>query len=198
MWGARSDVSFALQILALKALAGADPRADSPRSRARFVGGVIIGVGEKIGEFYWGRFSDRASRELARLHDRAGLPAVPSAGTVRRTHHRADLNNVLTVKPGNTRTIYAADMALFPIRQDRDRHRADPAGSLTSASPVTIVELHAVGGHDPAAGILARAIGPQPPHRLYRLISLGTAGLLGVGAYASYKLTTWFPGANVI
>jgi len=60
MWGARSNVSFALEIVALKA-AGA---------RARWfhfvpgaiVGGVIIGVSEKLGEFYWARSWAAASR----------------------------------------------------------------------------------------------------------------------------------------
>jgi branched-chain amino acid transport system permease protein len=43
MWGARSDVSFALQIIGgFTSIPGA------------IVGGVLIGIGEKLGEFYWG------------------------------------------------------------------------------------------------------------------------------------------------
>jgi branched-chain amino acid transport system permease protein len=53
MWGARSDVSFALQILALKALPVLILGGFTSIPGA-IVGGVIIGVGEKIGEFYWG------------------------------------------------------------------------------------------------------------------------------------------------
>ena len=30
------------------------------------------------------------------------------------------------------------------------------------------------------------------------LLSLGTGGFMGVGAYACYKLTTFFPGVNII
>ena len=30
------------------------------------------------------------------------------------------------------------------------------------------------------------------------LLSLGTGGFMGVGAYACYKLTTYFPGVNII
>jgi branched-chain amino acid transport system permease protein len=53
MWGARSDVSFALEIVALKALPVLILGGFTSIPGA-IVGGTIIGVGEKIGEFYWG------------------------------------------------------------------------------------------------------------------------------------------------
>ncbi|MDX6752315.1 branched-chain amino acid ABC transporter permease [Geminicoccaceae bacterium 1502E] len=53
MWGARSDVSFALQIVALKALPVLVLGGLTSVPGA-IVGGLIIGVGEKIGEIYWG------------------------------------------------------------------------------------------------------------------------------------------------
>jgi len=53
MWGARSNVSFALEIIALKALPVLILGGFTSIPGA-IVGGVIIGVGEKIGEFYWG------------------------------------------------------------------------------------------------------------------------------------------------
>ena len=53
MWGARSDVSFALQVIALKALPVLILGGFTSIPGA-IVGGLIIGVGEKIGEFYWG------------------------------------------------------------------------------------------------------------------------------------------------
>ena len=53
MWGARSDVSFALQIIALKALPVLILGGFTSIPGA-IVGGLIIGVGEKVGEFYWG------------------------------------------------------------------------------------------------------------------------------------------------
>jgi branched-chain amino acid transport system permease protein len=53
MWGARSNVSFALQILALKALPVLILGGFTSIPGA-IVGGVVIGVGEKLGEFYWG------------------------------------------------------------------------------------------------------------------------------------------------
>ncbi|KQZ02626.1 ABC transporter permease [Pseudolabrys sp. Root1462] len=53
MWGARSEVSFSLQIIALKALPVLILGGFTSIPGA-IVGGLIIGVGEKIGEFYWG------------------------------------------------------------------------------------------------------------------------------------------------
>jgi branched-chain amino acid transport system permease protein len=53
MWGARSDVSFALEIVALKALPVLILGGFTSIPGA-IVGGLIIGVGEKLGEFYWG------------------------------------------------------------------------------------------------------------------------------------------------
>ena len=53
MWGARSDVSFALEIIALKALPVLIIGGFTSIPGA-IIGGLIIGVGEKIGEFYWG------------------------------------------------------------------------------------------------------------------------------------------------
>jgi branched-chain amino acid transport system permease protein len=53
MWGARSDVSFALEILALKALPVLILGGFTSIPGA-IVGGIIIGIGEKLGEFYWG------------------------------------------------------------------------------------------------------------------------------------------------
>ena len=53
MWGARSDVSFALQIIAFKALPVLILGGFTSIPGA-IVGGLTIGIGEKIGEIYWG------------------------------------------------------------------------------------------------------------------------------------------------
>jgi branched-chain amino acid transport system permease protein len=53
MWGARSEVSFALEIIALKALPVLILGGLTSVPGA-IVGGLIIGIGEKLGEFYWG------------------------------------------------------------------------------------------------------------------------------------------------
>ena len=53
MWGARSDVSFSLQIIALKALPVLVLGGFTSVPGA-IVGGLIIGIGEKVFEIYWG------------------------------------------------------------------------------------------------------------------------------------------------
>lgn len=53
MWGAKSDVSFALQIIALKALPVLVLGGFTSIPGA-IVGGLIIGIGEKMFEIYWG------------------------------------------------------------------------------------------------------------------------------------------------
>lgn len=53
MWGARSEVSFALEIIALKALPVLILGGLTSIPGA-IVGGLIIGICEKLGEFYWG------------------------------------------------------------------------------------------------------------------------------------------------
>jgi len=53
MWGARSNVSFALEIVALKALPVVILGGFTSIPGA-IIGGIVIGVGEKLGEFYWG------------------------------------------------------------------------------------------------------------------------------------------------
>ena len=50
MWGARSDVSFALDVIALKALPVLILGGLTSIPGA-IVGGLIIGIGEKLGNF---------------------------------------------------------------------------------------------------------------------------------------------------
>jgi branched-chain amino acid transport system permease protein len=54
MWGARSEVSFNLANVALRALPVLILGGFTSIPGA-IVGGLIIGIGEKLGEFYWGR-----------------------------------------------------------------------------------------------------------------------------------------------
>jgi branched-chain amino acid transport system permease protein len=53
MWGAKSGVQFSLSLIALKALPVLI-LGGFPSVPGAIVGGLIIGVGEKLGEVYWG------------------------------------------------------------------------------------------------------------------------------------------------
>ena len=101
-WGARSDVSFALQVVALKALPVLILGGLTSVPGA-IVGGLIIGVGEKLGEFYWGPLLGGGIESwLAYLIALAFLLGPP-AGPVRGENHRADLRrrSPLGAKLGN-------------------------------------------------------------------------------------------------
>jgi branched-chain amino acid transport system permease protein len=103
---------------------------------------------------------------------------------------------VLYREAGQYKTTYAADMAIFPLREDRIGLALVIAfayllafignGFLLQAVliPFLVFSLAAMG-----LNILVGYAG---------LLSLGTGAFMGVGAYASYKLMTAFPDVNVI
>ncbi len=98
---------------------------------------------------------------------------------------------------GQFKTGYAADMAVFPIRQDR----IGLAVILLLAFVVVPVFgsaflLDAV--MIPFLVLSLAAIGLNLLTGYTGLISLGTGAFMGVGAYACYKLTSAFPGVNVV
>jgi branched-chain amino acid transport system permease protein len=98
---------------------------------------------------------------------------------------------------GQYKTSYAADEALFPILQDKIGIAVIllvafvgvplVASNFTLDSiliPILVFSLAATG-----LNLLTGYTG---------LLSLGTGGFMGVGAYACYKLTTFFPGVNIV
>src|ERR1700692_445016 len=100
-------------------------------------------------------------------------------------------------QPGQYKSNYAADMAVFPILQDRIGIAvilliAFVAFPLLSNNfllnsvmiPFLIFALAAI-----ALNLLPRYTG---------LLSRGTGAFMGVGAYACLKLTTYFPHVNII
>jgi branched-chain amino acid transport system permease protein len=97
---------------------------------------------------------------------------------------------------GQYKTSYAADMAVFPLREDR----------LGLALTIAIAYALAFVGNDfllqavliPFLVFSLAAIGLNLLTGYAGLLSLGTGAFMGVGAYACYKLMTAFPGVNVI
>jgi branched-chain amino acid transport system permease protein len=98
---------------------------------------------------------------------------------------------------GQFKTSYAADMAVFPIRQDRI--------GLALILAAAFVGVPAFGGPFfietmmiPFLVLSLGAIGLNLLTGYTGLLSIGSAGFMGVGAYACYKLDTYFPQVNVL
>jgi branched-chain amino acid transport system permease protein len=98
---------------------------------------------------------------------------------------------------GQFKTSYRADEAVFPILQDRIGIAivlllAFVIVPLTASSfiissffiPILVFSLAAIG-----LNLLTGYTG---------LLSLGTGGFMGLGAFACYKLTTYFPDINIV
>ncbi|CAA9351742.1 MAG: Branched-chain amino acid transport system permease protein LivM [uncultured Microvirga sp.] len=98
---------------------------------------------------------------------------------------------------GQYKTSYAADMAVFPLRQDRVAI-AVILGLAYVAMPLLASEFVLQTVMIPFLVFALAAIGLNILTGYTGLISLGTAGFMGVGAVACYKLTSAFPGVNII
>jgi branched-chain amino acid transport system permease protein len=98
---------------------------------------------------------------------------------------------------GQYKTTYAADMAVFPIRQDRI--------GIAVILAIAFIGIPLIGNDFFIATVMIpflvfslAAIGLNILTGYTGLISLGTAAFMGVGAYGCYKLTTFFPDVNII
>ena len=98
---------------------------------------------------------------------------------------------------GQFKTSYAADQAIFPIRQDRIGLiilllvafviiplAANEYWLRTMLTPFLIYALAAIG-----LNLLTGYAGQ---------VSLGTGAFMGVGAYAAYNISIWLPSFNII
>jgi branched-chain amino acid transport system permease protein len=97
---------------------------------------------------------------------------------------------------GQYKTSYAADMAVFPLREDRIGLGVIIALAYTLAFVGNDFLLQAV--LIPFLVFSLAAIGLNLLTGYAGLLSLGTGAFMGVGAYACYKLMTAFPEVNVI
>ena len=98
---------------------------------------------------------------------------------------------------GQFKTTYAADQAIFPLREDRI--------GLAIILLTAFVLIPLFGGQFFLSSVMIpflvyalAAIGLNILTGYCGLLSLGTGAFMGVGAYACYKLTTLFPGVNII
>ena len=97
---------------------------------------------------------------------------------------------------GQFKTDYASDQAIFPILQDRIGLVVIIAIAL--AIPLTGNDFLINAVATPFLIFSLAAIGLNLLTGYTGLLSLGTGAFMGVGAYACYKLTSIFPGVNII
>jgi branched-chain amino acid transport system permease protein len=97
---------------------------------------------------------------------------------------------------GQFNTTYAADMAVFPIAQDRVGIGAILVVAIVIPFVSSSFFISAV--MIPFLIFSLAAIGLNLLTGYTGLLSLGTGAFMGVGAYACYKLTTYFPAVNVV
>ena len=97
---------------------------------------------------------------------------------------------------GQYKTSYAADQAIFPILQDRIGMVVIVIAAYALAFSKSDFLLNAM--MTPFLIFTLAAIGLNILTGYTGLLSLGAGAFMGVGAYACYKLTTLFPGVNVI
>ena len=103
---------------------------------------------------------------------------------------------------GQFKTSYAEDLQAFPIREDKI------GVIIWLAIAYLFVPVFGIPGLDfdfamnailiPVAIFTITALGLNILTGFAGQISLGTGAFMGVGAYACYKLTTWFPDVNII
>ena len=98
---------------------------------------------------------------------------------------------------GQFKTTYRQDMAIFPILQDRIGLALIFAVAVVGV-PLLTSKFFVSSVMIPFLVFSLAAIGLNILTGYTGLISLGTGAFMGVGAYACYKLTTYFPGVNII
>jgi branched-chain amino acid transport system permease protein len=98
---------------------------------------------------------------------------------------------------GQYKTNYATDVAVFPLREDRV--------GLAAILVVAFIVVPFVCGDFVLQAVLIpflifslASIGLNILTGYTGLVSLGTGAFMGVGAYACYKLTTFFPQVNIV
>jgi len=98
---------------------------------------------------------------------------------------------------GQFKTTYAADAALFPILQDKLGIALILAAAFILV-PLVASDFVIDSVLTPILVFSLAAIGLNLLTGYTGLLSLGTAGFMGVGAFACYKLATLFPGINIL
>ena len=198
MWGAKSGVQFSLSLIALKALPVLILGGFTSVPGA-IVGGLIIGVGEKVAEVYWGPLVGGAIENWFAYVLALGFLLIRPQGLFgekiieRRSTERDDLpgsgavQDELRRRPGDL--------------SDRPGSRARRRSALVAAfllPPLLASEYWLQAVLIPFLIYALAALGLNLLTGYAGQLSLGTGGFMAVGAYAAFKLTTSFPGLNIL
>ena len=97
---------------------------------------------------------------------------------------------------GQFKSSYVADMAIFPLRQDRIGIAVILA--LAVLAPLVLSSFAISSLMIPVLIFSLATIGLNILTGYTGLVSLGTGAFMGIGAFATYKLTTFFPAANIV
>src|SRR5882762_4340699 len=106
-------------------------------------------------------------------------------------------NSVIYRETGQFKSSYASDQAIFPIVQDRVLVLLGIAAAFV-VPPLLANEYWLQAVLIPLAIYALAAIGLNLLTGYAGQVSLGTGGFMAVGAYAAFKLTTSFPGLNIL
>ena len=100
---------------------------------------------------------------------------------------------------GQYKTNYAADHGGVSDSAGSDRHRCSSCALPFVVVPLTVSAISLIQAIlIPFLVFSLAAIGLNLLTGYTGLLSLGTGAFMGVGAYACYKLTTFFPDMNII
>jgi len=105
--------------------------------------------------------------------------------------------SVIYREAGQFKTSYAADQAIFPIVQDRVLVALGILAAFL-VPPLVADEYWLQAVLIPLVIYALAALGLNLLTGYAGQLSLGTGGFMAVGAYAAFKLTTSFPGLNIL
>ena len=196
MWGAKSGVQFSLSLIALKALPVLILGGFTSVPGA-IVGGLIIGIGREARRGVLGAAGRRGHRELVRLRAGAGLPRCSGPQGL---FGEKIIERVSRDLPGSR-----AVQEHVRQRPGGVPDRPGPGRSPTLAAAAAVIAVPLVASEYWLQAVLI-------PFLIYALaalglnlltgyagqVSLGTGGFMAVGAYAAFKITTAFPGLNIV
>ena len=196
IWGSKLGVQFSLSLVALKALPVVILGGLTSVPGA-IIGGLIIGVGEKLSEVYIGPYFGGGIEIWFAYVLGAGVPAGPAAGPVRREDHRSGLRRMLYRENGQFKTSYRADQQVFPITQDRVAIGLLIVFAVVGV-PLLVDEYLFRAILIPFLILSLAALGLNILVGYCGQISLGTGAFMAVGAYAAYNFMVRIDGMPLL